>query len=265
MPSPPVQAASMRGGYTPAPYTPQATASESYPNGPGTVLSPAGYTANGSAVAAGPSLAAFSQDGANNDGLSISPAREAPPSHQFQRQNGLRPDSLTDGAPAAAAPVPASLNRTNSARDVVAGTTEANIVSPYRQSPHAAAFVTPVAEEKESGSVRSSSKRHAVLTTPTQQAQAASAANAANTTTAGRSAASSSKDKPTASPSATSKGSPSPYASSYNLSPNLSGLVKTGERRNGVPVTTVNLSTTGLKRGPSFRDAMPAQRSPNNK
>jgi hypothetical protein len=265
MPSPPVQAASMRGGYTPAPYTPQATASESYPNGPGTVLSPAGYTANGSAAAAGPSLAAFSQDGANNDGLSISPAHEAPPSHQFQRQNGLRPDSLTDGAPAAAAAVPAPLNRTNSTRDVGAGSTEANSVSPYRQSPHTAAFVTPVAEEKESGSVRSSSKRHAVLTTPTQQAQAASAASAANTASAGRSAASSGKDKTTASPATTSKGSPSPYASSYNLSPNLSGLVKTGERRNGVPVTTVNLSTTGLKRGPSFRDAMPAQRSPNNK
>jgi hypothetical protein len=40
------------------------------------------------------------------------------------------------------------------------------------------------------------------------------------------------------------------------VSPNLSSLVKTGEKRNGVPVTTVNLGySSGIKRGMSFRDS----------
>jgi hypothetical protein len=190
-------------------------------------------------------------------------AREAPPAYQFQRQRGLQgipPEGTADAGSVNTSP----LARQASVRETVSapGGGEHNAPpSPYRASnSNVGAVAAAVAEEKDSGSVRSASKRHAVLTTPAQQAASPAVVSQPLGALSGLPSASADKLKPTGvSPASRS----SPYAAP--LSPNLSNLVKTGERRNGIPVTTVNLGySSGIKRGPSFRDAALAT-SPKNK
>lgn len=154
-------------------------------------------------------------------------------------------------------------------------------LSPYRtgatsaapssanMSPYANSGALAVAEEKDSGaqaggsSVRSASKRNALPSTPTHSIQPGGTNSASFYTGSASGGKEKSPYPSTASPTRTSPYPPP--AGSGGYSPNLSNIVKTGERRNGVPVTTVNLGySSGIKRGMSFRDSNSSSSSHTN-
>lgn len=114
-----------------------------------------------------------------------------------------------------------------------------------------------VGEEKDSGSVRSARRP---MSTPSAQY----ANNATTTPNAPQQGASTANNRERPSPYSPVPARTSPYTSAASgLSPNMSALVKTGEKRNGVPVTTVNLGySSGIKRGTSFRDSINNVNSP---
>lgn len=259
----------MRGGYNP-PASAHPAGESGFHGGPGTPL----VQQQSHLAAAGGAQDPYSGDaGISGDGYaapsSASPmGREGSMPHQFQRQNALGTQHMQTAtqqdsasvADAAGAPLGgvSPLARQASAAAMSASAEYAPPHSPFRQGSGGMGATTPfaVAEEKDGGSVRSSSKRAAALTTPTQPAAQAAI-------TPGASGKERSKEKNGTSPVPTRS---SPYSAGYSVSPNLRDLVKTGEKRNGVPVTTVNLGySSGIKRGMSFRDSPTAAVSPKSK
>lgn len=270
-----------RGGYAPqqqaqTPYTGTSNTMD-VTGGPGTPLVPQGY---GSGAQQGGALNAGAEESYNPaDPVSASdayppspPVRDTP--HQFQRQTAINLAAAGVGNAAAMdaastntgpSPVPSAhvspLNRQSSQADVNAPLSpfrhataaqagsangNGNVTLPFGSTGvHSAQLNGAVAEEKDNGSVRSGRRP---VTTPT-------AAPAASTNTPNQQGGTT-RDR--ASPYSPLPARSSPYtASSGAYSPNLSALVKTGEKRNGVPVTTVNLGySSGIKRGTSFRDSI---------
>lgn len=173
------------------------------------------------------------------NGIGITTAPSMDPSQQAANASGLTP-----------MPRQGSFAYANPPQDTP--------LSPFRRQASAlpGSLSAAMQEEKDEGSVRS--KRAHILTTPTAPATTALNPSGYNLNSVGNNNQHTPNGQSRAQEKSPYGHSPPPRGSPYtgSYSPNLSNLVRTGERRNGVPVTTVNLGySSGIKRGTSFRDS----------
>ena len=184
-----------------------------------------------------------------------SPPRDTP----FMRQNGIGLTAVPSIDPAQQAANPSGVTpMTRTGSFAYSNPPQDTPLSPFRRQTSALPgnLTAAMQEEKDEGSVRS--KRHHILTTPTAPATTALNPSGYNLNTVSNNLHGTANGQGRAQEATSPYGrSPPPRGSPYtgSYSPNLSNLVRTGERRNGVPVTTVNLGySSGIKRGASFRD-----------